>query len=192
MVYTIELIIWLIKNQRIKEFTIIYILITLGILFTVYGSILYSPALLNQNEYLSKDEVRMELMNNTKGAFIAQDFELVRYNIGYDMLNVGGIFFIIGTLVFNYILTKNRSNAYNGPRKTRSKNPSKVEYGLREKGFLKGNILEWSCFILFLFAFCTCVNNIFHYIIFSGIAIGIIGYAIRKLKLPHLKLSRSG
>ena len=178
---TIKILIAMIKHHRIKEVLIIYILLNLGILFTLYGSILYSPALFEDLDNINPNEARMELMNSTKGALIAQDYEIARYNIGFDMLNVGSIFLLIDTLVFNYIISR---------KDERQKNLSKYEYKLRENGWLKGNLFEWLCFILFLFAFFTFFSGIFFYIIITSFVIGLIGFSIRKLKLRTKRISK--
>jgi hypothetical protein len=121
---------------------------------------------------ITMEEARMELINETKGAFIAQDYEIQQYNMGFDMLNFGGIFLLLGSLVFNYIIAPKK-------QKTHLDHTNET-YALRKNGFLKGNIIEWTCMILFLFAFFTFFNNIFFYIILLSFAIGIIGFAIRK------------
>jgi hypothetical protein len=167
-------------HHRFKEVMIIYILINLGVLFTISGSVLYSPAMIPDVTEVSPEDARMDLINSTKGAFIAQDFKIERYNIGFDMMNIGGIFMLIGTLIFNYIIAPTKQK---DPKK-----PSKIIYKLRENGFLKGNIIEWLCLISFLFAFFTFFKNIFFYIIILSFVIGIVGFAVRKLNT--LKFNR--
>jgi hypothetical protein len=129
-------------------------------------------------ENLTPEDVRMELMNNSKSAFIAQDFDIPRYNIGFDMLNVGGIFLIIGMLFYNYIEASTLSK--NSP------DPAKYIYKLHNKGMFRGNILEWLCVILFCFAFFTFFNSIFFYIILISFMVGVLGFAARKLQLSRL------
>jgi hypothetical protein len=92
--------------------------------------------------------------------------------MGFDMLNFGGIFLLMGSLVFNYIIAPKRHKMH--------LDPTKETYSLRKNGYLKGNIIEWTCMVLFLFAFFTFFKDIFFYIILLSFAIGIIGYAIRQ------------
>ena len=130
---------------------IIYILINLGVLFTIFGSILYSPAMIPDTTGITIEEARNELINETKGAFIAQDYEVQQYNMGFDMLNFGGIFLLLGSLVFNYIIAPKRQKAH--------LDPTSETYALRKNGILKGNIIEWTCMILFLFAFFQHITS---------------------------------
>lgn len=124
------------------------------------------------------DDLKMELQNLTKGALIAQHFEINQYNIGFDMLNIGGIFLIIGLLFYN-------SLEYSPSDKKRKKPRLKL-YKLRNTGNLQGNILEWLCLIVFLFAFFTFLYNIFVYVVIISLALGVIGFTIRKLNMTDL------
>jgi hypothetical protein len=157
---------------------IVYILFNVGIVLTIYGTVLYSPAIVPNSNSMSSENIRMELMNSTKGAFIAQNFEMARYNIGFDLLNIGGILLLISMLFYNYLATVTLSK--------HTKNKSEHTIKLHEGGFLNGNILEWLCIILFLFAFFTFFNSIFFYIILASLVIGIIGFATRKLHVTRL------
>ncbi len=165
-------------QKKFLHVLILYIIVNLGVLLTIYGSILYSPALAPTNNDLQADELRMELINNTKGAFIAQDFNIPRYNIGFDLLNIGGIFLLVGMLFYNYLESSALSK--------RKEDPEKYLYRLHGKGILKGNILEWLCLILFLFAYFTFFNSIFFYVIMLSFTIGLVGFALRKLQLRNL------
>ncbi len=167
----------LIKHQRFKEAFTIYILINLGVLLSIYGFILYYPALIPDAEDLNPENARAELMNNTKGAFIAQNFDMPRYNLGFDMLNFGSLFLLIGMLFYNYIETF--------PRSKKLLKRKLSTYSLHKKGWLKGNIFEWLCMIVFCFAFFTFFNNIFFYIIITSFILGVIGFTIRKI--PKIK-----
>ena len=173
----------LIEHQNFKKVLIIYILFNLGILFTIYGSILYSPAMVPDVEDMTPEGARMEIKNLTKGALIGQNFELNEYNIGFDMLNVGGILLVIGMLYYNKI-------EYSAPN-SKIRSPRLKLYSMRKAGHLKGNVLEWLCLILFLFAFFTFLYNIFVYIIMLSFIVGVIGFSIRKLNMVDL-LSNHG
>ena len=163
----------LIKHKKFKEVMIIYVLINLGVLFTIYGCVLYSPALLPDAEDLTPEGAKMEIMNLTKGAFISQDFGISQYNIGFDMLNIGGIFLVVGLLFYNYLENSNTKKLI--------KKPTLKIYQLHKKGHLQGNIIEWSCLVVFLFAFFTFLSNMFVYIIILSFIVGVIGFTIRKL-----------
>ena len=163
----------LVRRQKIREILVIYILLNLGILFTIYGTVLYTPAMVPDEKDLNPEYAKMELINLTKGALISQNFELSQYNIGFDMLNIGGIFLIIGLLYYNYVESSMK-------KKNEYKLRLKV-YKLREKGHLQGNMLEWLCLIVFLFAFFTFFSNVFVYIIITSFIVGVIGFTIRKI-----------
>ena len=168
----------LIKHQKFKEAMVIYILFNLGIMLTIYGSVLYSPALIPDKNDITPEGARMEIINLTKGALISQNFEIYEYNIGFDMLNIGGIFLIIGLLYHNYL----EAQHYKGEI-----NRSKLKiYKLRRKGTLRGNILEWLCLVVFSFAFFTFLHNIFVYIIIISFTIGVIGFTIRKFHITNV------
>ena len=145
----------------------------LAFLLTIYGSYLYSPALIPDTNDMTPEGAKAELLNETKGAFIAQDFDIPRYNIGFDMLNIGSIMFIVGMLFYNYIEAKMEKN--------NPKLGTQSVFKIREKGFLQGNLIEWLCLIVFFFAFFTFFNNVFFYIIIISFILGIIGYSLRKL-----------
>ncbi|WP_455392972.1 hypothetical protein [[Eubacterium] cellulosolvens] len=168
----------LIKNQRFKEPMVIYILFNLGILLILYGTFLYSPAMVPDVETLSPEYARMELINISKGVFISQEFQIDQYNIGFDMMNLGGIFLMVGLLFHNSILASH-------PKEDYEKRKLKV-YKLRKKGSLQGNLLEWLCLVVFSFAFFTFFHNIFVYIIITSMIIGVIGYTIRKFQMVEL------
>jgi hypothetical protein len=168
----------LIKKKRFKEAMIIYVLFNIGILFTIYGTVLYSPALIPDIDEMSPEGARLEIINMTRGAFISQEFGLDQYNIGFDMMNFGGIFLIIGLLFQN--------NIESGMLKKRRKAPRFRVYRLRKKGSFQGNILEWLCLVIFSFAFFTFLQNIFVHIIIISFVIGVIGFSIRKLHTIEL------
>ncbi len=126
----------------------------------------------------------MEIINLTKGAFIAQDFEINQYNIGFDMINIGGIFLIVGLLYYNYIEAS-------GPG-VRIKKPLLKVYKLRKSGSLQGNILEWLCLVVFSFSFFTFLYNIFVYVIMISFIIGVIGFTIRKFQFIDMLKQPSG
>jgi hypothetical protein len=168
----------LIKHQRFKEAMVIYILFNLGILLTIYGSVLYSPALIPDQNDITPEGARMEIINLTKGALISQNFDILEYNIGFDMLNIGGIFLIIGLLYHNYL----EASCRKGQKK---KSRLKI-YKLRKKGTLQGNFLEWLCLVVFSFAFFTFLHNIFVYIIIISFTIGVIGFTIRKFQVANV------
>ena len=161
----------IIKTKQFKQVMIVYILFNLGILFVLFGSVLYSPSLIPDAEEVTPSGVRMEILNLTKGALIAQNFDLSQYNIGYDMINIGGIFLIIGVLYYNNILASGPSGQINKPI-------LKV-YKLRKTGSLQGNVLEWLCLVVFSFSFFTFFHNVFLYIIIISFIIGVIGFTIR-------------
>jgi hypothetical protein len=144
-------------------------------MLTIYGSVLYSPALIPDREDVNPENARMEIINLTKGALISQDFELLEYNVGFDMLNIGGIFLIIGLLYHNYLEASSPKGDIRKPK-------LKI-YKLRKEGSLQGNILEWLCLVVFSFAFFTFLQNIFVYIIILSFTIGVIGFTIRKFQL---------
>lgn len=144
----------------------------------IYGAMLYSPALMPDFDESSTEDVRMELMNSTKGAIIGQNFDIPQYNIGYDMLNLGGILLLVGMLFYNYIETTTL--------KKEKVKPSKYLYKLHGNGLFRGNILEWFCVILFLFAFITYFNSVFFYIVLTSLTLGIVGYSIRVLHIKAL------
>ena len=168
----------LIRHKKFKEVMILYILFNLGILLTLYGTILYSPSLIPDTKDLTPEGARLEIINLSRGALISQDFELDEYNIGFDMINFGGIFLIIGMLFHNSVLASRTIKKNAGRR-------FKV-YKLRKKGSLQGNILEWLCLVVFSFAFFTFLHNIFVYIIITSFIIGVIGFTIRKFQSTDL------
>ena len=168
----------LIKKKKFKEAMIIYVLFNLGIILTIYGTVLYSPALIPDVEDITPEGARLEIMNMTEGAFISQEFELDQYNIGFDMLNFGGIFLIIGLLFHNSIEVTDR--------KKQDKTSRLKVYSLRNKGSMQGNILEWMCLLVFSFAFFTFFHNIFVHIIVISFIIGVIGFSIRKFQIVEL------
>lgn len=165
----------IIKHRKFKKVIIVYILFNLGILFVLYGSILYSPALIPDVDELSPQGVRTEIINLTKGAFISQQFDLNQYNVGFDMINIGGIFLIIGLLYYNNVEASGSHWKVNKP-------VLKV-YRLHKYGKLQGNILEWLCLVIFSFSFFTFFHNVFYYIIIISFIIGVIGFSIRKFQL---------
>lgn len=165
----------LIRKRTFKKVLIVYILFNLGILFSFYGSILYSPSIIPETDELTPDGARMEVINLTKGALIAQNFEINQYNIGFDMINIGGIFLIVGLLYYNYIEATESVNL--------SKKRLLKVYKLRQKGTLQGNILEWLCLVVFSFSFFTFLYNIFVYIIIISFIIGVVGFTIRKFQI---------
>lgn len=167
----------LISHQNFRKVLVIYILFNLGVLFTIFGTVLYSPALVPDVDNLTPEDARMEIENLTKGALIAQNFEINQYNIGFDMINIGGIFLIISILFYNNVEEIESSNVKNRRLKV---------YRLRNNGHLRGNILEWLCLIVFFFSFFTFLYNIFVYVIILSFIVGIIGFAIRKLNMVDL------
>ena len=168
----------LINHKRFKEVLVIYILFNLGILLTLYGSVLYSPSMIPDTESITPEGARMQIINLTKGALIAQNFKLSQYNIGFDMINVGGICLIFGLLSYNYL------EAMGSNQKS---NLTKLKiYKLREKGSLQGNLIEWMALVIFSFAFFTFLHNIFVHIIVLSFIIGIIGFTIRKFHLVDI------
>ncbi len=168
----------IIKTKKFKQVLLVYILFNLGVLFSLYGSILYSPALLPDTENLSPQSARTEIINLTKGALIAQDFDINQYNIGFDMINIGGIFLIVGLLYYNYIEASRPV--------VKLRRPILKIYKLRRKGSLQGNILEWLCLVIFSFAFFTFLYNIFVHIIVISFIIGLIGFTIRKFQVGNI------
>ena len=166
------------KPKEFKRVMVIYILINLGILFTLYGTILYSPALVPDAESYTPEGMRMEIINLTKGALIAQNFEINQYNLGFDMINIGGIFLILGLLYYNFIEASQP--------KGNNRIPKLKVYKLRKTGSLQGNVLEWLCLFVFLFAFFTFLYNIFLYVIIISFIIGVIGFTIRKFQIVSL------
>jgi len=168
----------LIKNKKFKEAMVIYILFNLGILFITYGTYLYTPALIPDAEDLTPEGAKMELINITKGALISQVFEADQYNIGFDMMNFGGIFLMVGLLYHNSIAA-----ARTDPKKVMNK--LKV-YSLRNKGSFQGNILEWLCLVVFSFSFFTFLHNVFVHIIVMSFIIGVVGFSIRKFQSIEL------
>ena len=125
----------------------------------------------------------MEIMNLTRGALIAQNFEINQYNLGYDMINIGGIFLILGLLYYNFIEASQPTG--------NNRIPKLKVYSLRKTGSLQGNVLEWLCFFVFLFAFFTFLYNIFIYIIMISFIIGVIGFTIRKFQIVPLSSKSS-
>jgi len=161
------------RHEKFKSIIIIYIIVNLGVLFSIYGFYLFIPAIVPDEEDFTPEGARMEIQNRTKAASIGQNFEMSRYNIGFDLLNFGGIFLLIGSLAYNYLESKTT--------RSDSKSFRLKEYKLHKKGWFKGNILEWLCMILFFFAFFTFFYDIFVYIVILSFTVGVIGFTIRKI-----------
>ena len=168
----------LITHKRFKEALTLYILFNLGILLILYGTYLYSPAMIPTAEDFTPEGARMELINISKGVLISQEFKIDQYNIGFDMMNLGGIFLIIGLLFHNSVAAARNNDEL--------KNPKLKVYKLRNNGSLQGNIIEWLCLVVFSFAFFTFFHNIFVYIIIISMIIGVIGFTIRKFQFEDI------
>jgi hypothetical protein len=168
----------LVRHKRFKEAMTLYILFNLGVLLILYGTYLYTPAMIPDAEDFTPEGARMELINISKGVLISQEFQIDQYNIGFDMMNLGGIFLMIGLLFHNSVAAVEVGDKF-------EKRKLKV-YKLRSNGSLRGNIIEWICLLVFSFAFFTFFHNIFVYIIIISMIIGVIGFTIRKFQVMEL------